>query len=79
MEALGGRQAERIIDLGPVKREARRVLEAGHPLRTVIEAQPDLVSGPVGWTRLEMLLVMALAFRAWDHPEGGRSRVRAAL
>ena len=51
------------FDLRQCKAEARRLLPPGHPLRQLIEAEPDELSGPDAASRLTMLLRVILAHR----------------
>ncbi len=51
------------IDLRECKAEARRLLPLGHPVRTLFEAEPDLIEFGEAMTRLPLLLRIVLAHR----------------
>jgi hypothetical protein len=51
------------FDLRACKAEARRLLPPGHPLRTLIESEPDDLIGADAPARLTMLLRVVLAHR----------------
>jgi hypothetical protein len=49
------------IDFRPVKAEVARRYAERHPLRVVVEAQPDFTPRPEGLVRLEMLFRFTMA------------------
>jgi hypothetical protein len=51
------------IDLRDCKAEARRLLAPGHPVRTLLEAEPDLIEPADALNRLPLLLRVLLAHR----------------
>lgn len=51
------------IDLRECKAEARRLLPPGHPVRTLFEAEPDIMELSDAATRLPLLLRVVLAHR----------------
>ncbi len=55
------------VDLRECKAEARRLLPPGHPVRQVIESEPDVLGGPDAGSRLALVLRLVLAHRR--HPE----------
>lgn len=52
-----------IFDLRTLKSECRRLLPAGHPVRTVVEGEPDELSGPEGVAKLSLFLRLVVANR----------------
>ena len=51
------------LDLREFKAEARRLLPVGHPVRVVLEAEPDHLAGPDAVGRIEVLMRLILAHR----------------
>ncbi len=51
------------LDLRELKAEARRLLAPGHPVRVVVESQPDYLAGPEAVGRMEVIIRMILAHR----------------
>jgi hypothetical protein len=51
------------IDLRECKTEARRLLPPGHPVRVLLEGEPDVLEGPAAAGRIELLLRVILAHR----------------
>ena len=54
---------ESMIDLRGCKAEARRLLAPGHPVRVVLEAEPDMLDAEAAAGRLPLLMRMVLAHR----------------
>ena len=51
------------LDLTDAKSVARQLLSPGHPVRVVLEAEPDLIDGPEAVARAATLLRLVLAHR----------------
>ncbi|MFA5944507.1 MAG: hypothetical protein WC876_08595 [Candidatus Thermoplasmatota archaeon] len=55
------------MDLRPCKVEARKLLPPGHPVRSIIEGEPDDLGGSDAAARLTLLLRIILAHRGQKH------------
>jgi len=58
------------FDLRPLKAECRKLLNSEHPIRRIIESEPDMLEGPEAPQRICMMLRIIAAHRSNLHAMG---------